>query len=223
LHARVIALPLAAHGVGGGGYSALEVARQEADAWSGGIVGPSVAERDRDIALTIGCQRRVEDRDGAVPLTDRIEATANSVMRSDLVPLTSDLPATAAVGIATQPAGVRGVGDVKRSGAWTVPAENSFRTWFGHIKLDLRQAQFSVTETHIHARALFGNLDLLVPEGVEVEVQARTQVGRTNLQASSRIPGPPRIVLTGGTFFGDIKVRHRRLWEKLGRRGRLTD
>ncbi|MGZ4331881.1 MAG: hypothetical protein ACXVXL_28260, partial [Solirubrobacteraceae bacterium] len=56
----------------------------------------------------------------------------------------------------------------------------------------------------------------LVPEGVEVEVQARTQVGRTNLQASSGIPGAPRIVLTGGTFFGDIKVRHRRWWEKLG-------
>ena len=28
-------------------------------------------------------------------LTDRIEAAANAVMRSDLVPLTSDLPATA--------------------------------------------------------------------------------------------------------------------------------
>jgi hypothetical protein len=104
-----------------------------------------------------------------------------------------------------------------------VPAENSFRTWFGHIKLDLRQAQISATETHIHARALFGNVDLLVPEGVEVEVQARTQVGRTNLQASSGIPGAPRIVLTGGTFFGDIKVRHRRLWEKLGRPGRRTE
>ena len=103
-----------------------------------------------------------------------------------------------------------------------MPAENSFRTWFGNIKLDLRQAQISTTETHIHARALFGNVDLLVPEGVEVEVQARTQVGRTNLQASSGISGAPRIVLTGGTFFGDIKVRHRRGWEKLGRRGRLT-
>ena len=104
-----------------------------------------------------------------------------------------------------------------------MPAENSFRTWFGHIKLDLRQAQISAAETHIHARALFGNIDLLVPEGVEVEVQARTQVGRTSLQASSGIAGAPRIVLTGGTFFGDIKVRHRRLWEKLGRRGRLTE
>ena len=142
--------------------------------------------------------------------------------RSDLVPLTSDLPVTAAVGVATQSTGVRGLGDVKRSGPWTVPAENSFRTWLGHVKLDLREAQISPTETHIHARAVFGNVDLLVPEGVEVEVQARTQVGRTHLQASSGIPGAPRIVLTGGTFSGDINVRHPRRWEKLGRWGRRT-
>lgn len=91
-----------------------------------------------------------------------------------------------------------------------------------HIKLDLRQAQLSATETHIHTRALYGNIDLLVPEGVEVEVQARTRLGRTKLQAGSAIPGAPRIVLTGGTFSGNINVRHPRLWEKLGRRGRRT-
>jgi LPS sulfotransferase NodH len=45
------------------------------------------------------------------------------VMRSDLLPLTSDLPATAAVGRASQAPNVRGVGDVKRSGAWAVAAE----------------------------------------------------------------------------------------------------
>ncbi len=66
-------------------------------------------------------------------LTDRIEAAASAVMRPDLVPLTSDLPATAAVGVATQSAAIRGVGDVKRSGPWTVPAENSFRTCFGRL------------------------------------------------------------------------------------------
>jgi hypothetical protein len=155
-------------------------------------------------------------------LTDRIEAAANAVMRSDLVPLTSDLPVTPAVGVATQSAGVRGLGDVKRSGPWTVPAENWFRTWLGHIKLDLREAQISATETHIHARALFGNIDLLVPDGIAVELQARTRLGRTNLQASSGVPGAPRIVLTGGTFSGNINVRHPRLWERLGRRRRRT-
>jgi hypothetical protein len=54
----------------------------------------------------------------------------------------------------------------------------------------------------------------LIPEGVEVESQAVTQVGRTKVDTGSGTPGAPRIVLTGGTFFGDVKVRHRRLWEK---------
>jgi hypothetical protein len=181
------------------------------------------SDAERDATVNHLREAAAEGRLTLEELTDRIEAAANAVMRSDLVPLTSDLPTTAAVGIPKQRAGVRGVGDVKRSGLWVVPAENSFRTWFGHIKLDLRQAQMGASETHIHARALFGNVDLLVPEGVGLEVQARTQMGRTNLQANSGIPGAPRIVLTGGTFFGDIKVRHRRLWEKLGRRDRLTE
>ena len=181
------------------------------------------SDAERDATVNRLRDAATEGRLTLEELTDRIEAAVNAVTRSDLVLLTGDLSTGATVGVATQPAEVRGWGDVKRSGPWTVPAENSFRTWFGHIKLDLRQAQISATETHIHARALFGNVDLLVPEGVEVEVQARTQVGRTSLQASSGIAGAPRIVLTGGTFFGDIKVRHRRLWEKMARRGKLTE
>lgn len=156
-------------------------------------------------------------------LTDRIEAAFDAVMRADLVLLTCDLPGAAAVEVATHPAAeVRGFGDVKRSGLWTVPAESSFRTWLGNIKLDLRAAQISATEMHIHARALFGNIELLVPKGVAVDVQARTRLGRTNLQASSGTPGAPRIVLTGGTFSGNVNVRHPRLWQKLGRRGRRS-
>ena len=133
-----------------------------------------------------------------------------------------DLPRTAAVGRASRAPTVRGVGDIKRSGAWAVAAESSFRTWFGNIKLDLRQAQISAPETRIHARVLLGNIDLLVLEGVEVELQAVTHVGRTKVEPGSGIPGAPRIVLTGGTFFGDVKVRRRRLWEKLARRGGPT-
>jgi DUF1707 SHOCT-like domain len=130
-----------------------------------GLMDVRASDADRDATVNRLREAAAEGRLTLEELTDRIEAAASAVMCSDLVALTSDLPGTAAAGVATQPAGVRGVGDVKRSGPWTVPAENSFRTWFGHIKLDLRQAQIGATETHIHARALFGNVDLLVPEG----------------------------------------------------------
>ena len=152
-------------------------------------------------------------------LSDRVEAAAGAVMRSDLTALTSDLPAkTVVLGAAAHRPAVRAIGDIKRSGAWAVEADSHFRTWFGAIKLDLRQAQISATETHIHARAVFGNVELLVPEGIEVEVRTSTPIGRLRHEAASPVPGAPRIVLTGGTFFGDVRIRHRRLWEKLVRR-----
>jgi hypothetical protein len=103
-------------------------------------VRASDAERDATDRLR---EAATEGRLTLEELTDRIEAAPNAVMRSDLVPLTSDLRATAAIKIATQSPAVRGLGDIKRSGPWNVTAENSFGTWFGHIKLDLRQAQIS--------------------------------------------------------------------------------
>src|SRR3954466_3447716 len=181
-------------------------------------VRASDAERDATVARlrTAAAEGRLTLEE----LTDRIEAAAGAIMRSELMRLTADLPPVGTIEHAEQQANVRALGDIKRSGAWPVPAENHFRTWFGHIKLDLRQAQITAAETHIHARALFGNILVVVPQGVAVEVQASTRLGRTNLQASSGIPGAPRIVLTGGTFSGNINVRHPRLWEKLRRLGR---
>ena len=44
-------------------------------------------------------------------------------------------------------------------------------------------------------------------------------------QARHRAPqaaaahGAPRVVLTGGTWFGDVKILHQRRWEKFLRRG----
>ena len=155
-------------------------------------------------------------------LADRIEVAGGAVTRGELATLLSDLPAALPAARAdVEPVPVRAFGDVKRSGAWVVPADSRYRSWLGHIKLDLRQARISEPEVHIHAWALFGTIDLLVPEGVEVDVQARAKLGQLKQEAGGAyMPGAPRIVLTGGTVFGEIKVRHRRLWEKLVRLAR---
>src|SRR4051795_4485970 len=79
------------------------------------------SDAERDATVDRLREAAAEGRLTLEELTDRIEAAANAVMRSELVPLTSDLPATAAVGAVRQSAAVRGVGDVKRSGPWTVP------------------------------------------------------------------------------------------------------
>ena len=117
-------------------------------------------------------------------LADRIEAAGAAVMRSDLAPLTADLPAAVAIRD-DAPERVHALGDVKRSGSWAVPGENHFRSWLGHIKLDLRQARISGTEIHIHAWSLFGNIDLLVPEGVAVDVRANARLGQVKQENSA--------------------------------------
>jgi hypothetical protein len=149
-------------------------------------------------------------------LTDRIELAANAVMRSDLTPLTADLPVPGTTLAAPPPAERRRtLGDVKREGAWVVPAHSELRSWTGNIKLDLRQATISSREIVIDAYAPLGNIDLLVPEGVAVEVRAVTKLGSVKQDAGAATPDAPRVILTGGTVFGSIKVRNKRLWEKL--------
>ncbi len=46
-----------------------------------------------------------------------------------------------------------------------------------------------------------------------MEVRARTKLGQLKLQTGVSSPGAPKVILTGGTWFGTIRVRHKRLWE----------
>src|SRR3954454_18881780 len=125
-------------------------------------------------------------------LTDRIEAASSAVLRSDLVPLTADLPV--AVGRShSEPADVRKVGDIKRKGAWVVPAECRFRSYFGAVIMDLREATMTAQELRIDARTPFGNIVLLVPEGVDVEVRANALIGKAGAKSrgARRAAGHP--------------------------------
>lgn len=174
------------------------------------------SDAERDATVERLRDAAAEGRLTLEELTDRIEAASTAVMRSGLAELTADLPAAAPARRA-EPLEVHAIGDVKRSGAWVVPVSSRFRCWLGDVKLDLRQARIDDgEEIHIHARTLLGDIDLLVPEGVQVDVQARASLGDVKLEADAPpVPGAPRIVLTGGTFVGDVKVRHKRMWEKL--------
>jgi len=175
-------------------------------------VRASDAEREATIE-----QLRIAAAEGRLTfeeLADRIEVAGTARTRQQLIPLTADLP-TGLAHQTVEPISVRQTGDIKRTGAWVVPPESSFRSYFGHIKLDLREATITAHEIRIEAFTPFGNIDLLVPEGVHVDVRASTRLGKLKHDTSAAGPGAPRIVITGGTWFGNVKIRHKRLWEKL--------
>jgi hypothetical protein len=124
------------------------------------------------------------------------------------------------VQVATAPARNTGVfGDHKRDGPWRLPERSEWSTVFGDVKLDLRQAQVPAGEIEIAASTVFGDVELLVPEGVVVEIRSKTFFGDVKQDAGMVAPaGAPRIVLTGWTTFGDVRVRARRLRERLAAR-----
>lgn len=194
---------------------------------SGALLRASDAERE----TTIGHLRHAaaEGRLTFEELADRTEVTASARTRGELAKVTEDLPAPVhatpepgsadVAGLPTRQSSV--FGDVRCTGAWQVPAAGKWESLFGDVVLDLREATVTASELRIDAGTVFGDVDLLVPEGIVVEVRSRTLFGSVRQKAGAvGHPGAPRIVLTGGTFFGDVRVRHDRLRERLAERVR---
>jgi hypothetical protein len=186
----------------------------------------SDAERERTIdALR---DAAAEGRLTFEELADRIESAAGARTRGELDELTRDLPAaTAGARVAPMPAGELMVparqssvfGDVRRSGGWIVPPRSSWQSCFGDVVLDLREARVGAFEVVIEASSVFGDIDLLVPEGITVEIRTSTIFGSVRQEADGVAPaGAPRVILSGWTVFGDVRVRARRLGERLADR-----
>ena len=133
---------------------------------------------ERDATVERLREAAAEGRLTLEELTDRIEAASNAVRRSELVPLTTDLPV--AVGRShSEPADVRKVGDIKRKGAWVVPAECRFRSYFGAVIVDLREATITARELRIDARvgAGSGAEDVRDQVGLRIVVLALSAAG----------------------------------------------
>jgi hypothetical protein len=186
---------------------------------------PAVRASDDEREVAMGRLRdaAAEGRLTFEELADRVESAADAVTREELDRLVEDLPVEP---VATPPAEAAPAptlaftvfGDVRRAGAWSLPAEGKWRSVFGDVVLDVREARVTNPEVRVEAGSIFGDVELLLPEGVEVEVRSRTPFGDIKHEAGEPVaPGAPRIVLSGGTVFGDVRVRTRRL------RGRLAD
>lgn len=187
---------------------------------------PDLRASDQDRDRTIDVLRTAAG-DGRLTfdeLAERVGAASEATTVGALERLRSDLPASAdpaATGgeivLPTRRATV--FGDVRRSGPWVVPAESSWRSCFGDIVVDLREARAGAAEVTIEARTFFGEIELLVPEGMLVEVRCGSVLGNIRQDAGGLgPPGAPRVILTGRTVFGTVRVRSQRLRERLAER-----
>ncbi len=183
------------------------------------------SDEERDVVIARLNAAAAEGRLTFEELSDRIGAALRARMRDELARLTADLPDVPIGSARPVPAASAAVrqqrqssifGDVKRRGRWTVVAHSSWSSTFGNVTLDLREASVLAPEIVINARSVFGNVDLVVPEGIHVVVQARSAFGRFHQDAGDDpIPGAPRVILRGGSTFGQVRIRKERLHERL--------
>jgi signal transduction histidine kinase len=76
------------------------------------------------------------------------------------------------------------MGSCERRGAWKVPPRVEARVMWGHLELDLREAELGL-DTTIDAQITMGNLEIIVPADLALDVNIDTVAG--NVEDGSRL------------------------------------
>ena len=135
--------------------------------------------------------------DGRLTLSEhseRAERAYSARTLGELAVLTADLAAPAAQPIrldGRRP--VTGIfGRERRDGRWVVPERLTVTVVVGEVVLDLRQAILQSQRVTLLATLLGGTLQLIVPEGVMVEMTGTAVLSRQSGQTGQPAADPPR-------------------------------
>ena len=96
----------------------------------------------------------------------------------------------------------------ERKGVW-YPARNmKILAAFGGVDLDFSRALLPPGDTYIDAMCVFGGVDIVVPEGVNLELSGVPIFGGIdNKYGDRRIPGAPTLHISAFVLFGGIDIK----------------
>lgn len=192
------------------------------------------SDADRDRVAQVLRDAAGDGRLTLAELDERLDAVYAAKTYADLRPLTRDLPATGATaaplpagavdyrpvdGAPTWKTGIGVLSGFRRSGVWNAPRTFFGFAWWGGGKIDLREARFAEGEMTIHAWAIMGGVEVIVPDDLAVHVRGLGIMGGFDGRASGPgEPGAPRVVVKGFAFWGGVEVKRRA--RKGGKKGR---
>ncbi len=194
------------------------------------------SDEDRDRVVDILRESLMAGRLTQDEHAERLEATFMAKTLGELEPITADLviPEQAArpgahTSSQIEPAadpnasfesmvGIFGGGE--RRGRWRVKLRTNAYVVFGGYDLDMTDAVFEAKEVTIWTFALFGGIDVTVPDNVEIRNEGAGIFGGFGARGSEAPdPNAPVVVLKGVAIFGGVdgKTTSRRHRKKKNR------
>ncbi len=161
----------------------------------------------------------------------RLEVAAASEDRLELLKVVQDLPAVqSSRGAAEQEWGrqdgnvtlnlgrvreedslVAIFSGVDRKGLWRPARSSKLLALFGGMDIDFSRAYMPPGESYVDAMCVFGGVDMIVPEGLNVEVHGVPLFGGIeNKTTGEYIPGAPTLHIRAFVLFGGLEIKHRK-------------
>jgi hypothetical protein len=187
-----------------------------------------ISDAERDRAASILREAAGDGRLDLDELDERLTAVYAAKTYGDLEPVTRDLPdavphaapvGNRIGGVPSSSLAIGIMGGFQRKGSWVVPEKFTAVAYWGGGQLDLREARFAGPTVTIHAYAIMGGIEIIVPEDAEVHVSGIGIMGGFDDKGAGQgSPGAPRIVVAGLAFWGGVSVDRRPSEEELRRR-----
>ncbi|MBO0886294.1 MAG: DUF1707 and DUF2154 domain-containing protein [Acidimicrobiales bacterium] len=182
----------------------------------GHLARQRVSDSDRDDAVAELRRHLGEGRLDADELSERVEGALAARTRADLEAVLADLPSASP----PAPDGPRPhatgwtvgiMASSVRRGRWRPRPRTNVVSVMGSCTIDLRQAYLDGPELVIHAVAVMGEVEIVVPEGIDVDVSGIPILGEKSLDVrpGPLRPGTPRVLVRAVPVMGSVVVRSR--------------
>lgn len=209
-------------------------------------------ELDRERTIQALCAHYARDHLTTQELELRFERAYRAASPGELQALTQELPALPAAAAVPTPGTTPGLmaglppmyavaapaaavpekrylalmSEVRRQGMWSVPSRIRAAAWMGAIRLDLRESEIPAEGVDIEATAMMGEVRIILPPGLRVEVDGTAIMGEFSDRTSGGADrAAPAVRVHGSAFMGAVRVETRlphpsvlELWRHRGHR-----
>jgi Domain of unknown function (DUF1707)/Cell wall-active antibiotics response 4TMS YvqF len=171
------------------------------------------SDADRDATVARLREAGGEGRLTLEELADRVERADAARTAAELEALTADLPAVRrpAAPVKEKRWVVAVMGGAVRKGRWRPAARLNVVAVMGGATIDLRDAELDAPEIAVTAVTVMGGIDVIVPEGVEVDLSDFALMGgNTGPKDTPVVPGAPVVRVRAYSLMGGVDVKVKR-------------